>query len=392
MADTIKCPNCSANLIFDADLQKLTCDYCGASFLPTDPAITDQSLARFSEDKVTGTDSVIANKNVLRSGIDLGEEATAAEEAYDRGMADEPETEYDDIENAQELICNSCGAVVVADRNTSASYCAFCGSPALVSQRLSSSFRPKYIIPFTYGRNVAEQKFLNWCKGGRKTPFGFTSAKNISKMIGLYVPFWLFDIDGEMNMGATGTVRHVVTTGSKTVTTTEYFDVTRQGKYSWKKIPLDAETRIDDDLMEAVEPYDYSELIPYNPAYLPGFFADRFDRNADDLKARIRKRAEEYMDEEFKKSTDKYTEVRIKERHNTFTDPTADYALMPVWFLHYKYLGKDYEFAMNGQTGEVAGIVPVSRLKKILFFFLVLGATAVIMRLIVGLILGGMVG
>ncbi len=391
MADTIKCPNCSANLLFDADLQKLTCDYCGASFLPTDPAINDQAQARFSEDIQTGKAQVIADAEVFESeaGNDrLGDEAS---EASIRGMADEPETEYDET-NVQELICKSCGAVVVADSNTTASYCAFCGSPALVSQRLNSSFRPKYIIPFRYGRENAEQKFINWCKGGRKTPFGFVSSRNIQKLTGLYVPFWLFDIDGQMDMTATATIVNAVSTGSKTVTTTEYFDVTRQARFNWRMIPLDGETRIDDALMEAVEPFDYRQLKPYNPVYLPGFFADRYDQSAEDLNARIRKRAEEYMEEEFKKSTDRYSTVRVKTRNNTYSDPRAEYALLPVWFLHYRYLGKDYDFAMNGQTGEVAGVVPVSKVKKALFFFIILAISAVITRLIVGLILGGMVG
>ena len=68
------------------------------------------------------------------------------------------------------------------------------------------------------------------------------------------------------------------------------------------------------------------------------------------------------------------------------------YAMLPVWFLHYSYNGKDYDFCMNGQTGEVAGIPPVSRLKRIVLFFTVLVIVAAIVRLIAGLILGGLVG
>ena len=38
----------------------------------------------------------------------------------------------------------------------------------------------------------------------------------------------------------------------------------------------------------------------------------------------------------------------------------AAYALMPVWMLNTKYRGKDYLFAMNGQTGKIVGELPMS--------------------------------
>ena len=36
------------------------------------------------------------------------------------------------------------------------------------------------------------------------------------------------------------------------------------------------------------------------------------------------------------------------------------YALMPVWMLNTKWQGKDFLFAMNGQTGKLVGDLPVS--------------------------------
>ena len=32
MADSIKCPNCNANLVFDADSQMMVCEYCMSRF------------------------------------------------------------------------------------------------------------------------------------------------------------------------------------------------------------------------------------------------------------------------------------------------------------------------------------------------------------------------
>ena len=36
------------------------------------------------------------------------------------------------------------------------------------------------------------------------------------------------------------------------------------------------------------------------------------------------------------------------------------YALMPVWMLNTKWHGKDFTFAMNGQTGKLVGDLPMS--------------------------------
>ncbi|MGN0674711.1 MAG: hypothetical protein ACI4KG_03100, partial [Oscillospiraceae bacterium] len=41
------------------------------------------------------------------------------------------------------------------------------------------------------------------------------------------------------------------------------------------------------------------------------------------------------------------------------------YAMLPVWFMTYIYSGKKYFFAINGQTGKVAGIPPIS-IKKLI--------------------------
>ena len=37
------------------------------------------------------------------------------------------------------------------------------------------------------------------------------------------------------------------------------------------------------------------------------------------------------------------------------------YALLPVWLLNTKWQGKDFIFAMNGQTGKLVGDLPVDK-------------------------------
>ncbi|MBR6879862.1 MAG: hypothetical protein IKN14_02120 [Clostridiales bacterium] len=370
MADTIKCPNCGGNLLFDADLQKLTCEFCGGAFLPEE---LKNDVENVSSDDAQRTDGTV-------------------EEVPDGTPEEEAKEREEDISPHVNFVCNSCGASIVSDQNTSATFCAFCGSPALVGQRLTKSFRPKYIIPFKYGRDKAVAGFFKWCKGGRYTPFGFISEKNLEKLTGLYVPFWLFDVEGDMDYEGEGDIVTSKTTGNTTVTTTKTYKITRKGRFNWKNIPLDAETRIDDDLMEAIEPFDFKDLIDYDYKYLPGFFADVYDLSDNDLSARASRRGDKYLKEEFKKTVKKYDKVRKTRDDSKVLPPKAEYALLPVWFMSYKYLGNVYHFAMNGQTGEVAGTPPVSMVKRIMLFFVLFAVFAVIAKVIVGLMLGGYVG
>jgi len=367
MADTIKCPNCSANLLFDAGVQKLTCEYCGASFNPSAfSGIPDE----------------------LSSGESIYDTVVATDDEFE-GQKDTASDDGKKLNYEQtEFTCNSCGAKLITDSNTSATFCAFCGSPALVGQRLSKEFEPKFIIPFTVKRDQAVSEFKKWAKGGRWTPFGFVSDKNIEKLTGLYVPFWLFNVD--VHVDASGTATKSTTHGD--VETIKELKWERKGNLKWRNIPLDGETRVDDALMEAIEPFNYKAMVSYDYKYLPGFYADRYDLDARALSDRCKTRVKKELDGYIKNSLSKYTTYDIKENRSDIKSVSANYALLPVWFFSYKYLGKYYYFAVNGQTGEAAGNLPVSPVKKTVFFFVVLGILAVIARFILGCVMRGIWG
>ena len=372
MADTIKCPHCAANLKFSAGAQKLQCPFCGGTFA-------------LDEVESKAVDEMMAESKPVEPKAD--EEPKPMEQQnleHLEAIEDAAEHSSDNVE----FVCNSCGGKILSDSSTSASFCPFCGSPALIGQRLNGEFTPKYIIPFQYSRESAEQAFLKWCKGGKYTPVKFVSKENIGKLTGLYVPFWLFDVTGDVNVAGTGTT----STSSGNYTYIRDYDFKIDGEVKWEKIPLDGETRIDDALMEAIEPFKYSGLVKYDYKYLPGFFADRYDQSEEDLRKRAAERAKEYLDNEIKSKVKRYDSYKLTTNSTKYHDIKAEYALLPVWFMQYKYLGKSYYFAMNGQTGEVAGKAPVSKVKQTMFFSVALAICAVIARFITGIVMGGFVG
>ena len=368
MADTLKCPNCGSNLTLNADTGLLDCPNCGSSFDPQKLAVTVEELEA-KQAEPTDPSQAPAQPEA---------QAQAQGEAQPQGAPEQTE-----------FVCNACGAKLVTDSHTAATFCAFCGSPALVGKRLTEQFQPQYMIPFKYSRKSAEEAFIQWAGKGKWTPFGFVSKKNVQKMTGLYVPFWLFNINATIDAKGTATKSHY--RGDDEIV--ESFNFERKAQLYWNNVPLDGETRIDDALMEAIEPFDFRALMPYDYRYLPGFYADRYDQTPQDLSGRATKRGidgiNQALNSSLKGTYDKFT---IKENLSRIDSMEANYALLPVWFLSYKYRNKYYYFAMNGQTGEVAGQVPVSPVKKMMFFFIVLGILAVITRFVLGLIMRGFWG
>lgn len=368
MADTLKCPNCGSNLTLNADTGLLDCPNCGSSFDPQKLAVTVEELEAKQAEPTDPS------------------QAPAQADAQTQAQG---EAQPQEAPEQTEFVCNACGAKLVTDSHTAATFCAFCGSPALVGKRLTEQFQPQYMIPFKYSRKSAEEAFIQWAGKGKWTPFGFVSKKNVQKMTGLYVPFWLFNINATIDAKGTGTKSHY--RGDDEIV--ESFNFERKAQLYWNNVPLDGETRIDDALMEAIEPFDFEALMPYDYRYLPGFYADRYDQTPQDLSGRATKRGIDGINQALSSSLKgTYDRFTIKENLSRIDSMEANYALLPVWFLSYKYRNKYYYFAMNGQTGEVAGQVPVSPVKKMMFFFIVLGILAVITRFALGLIMRGFWG
>lgn len=308
-----KCPNCAANIFYNEKLSKLICSMCGGIFDPS-------SL------KPVGR---IENRDTEESG------------------------EQED--NKQEFICDSCGAAVVTDYNTAATFCAFCGSPTLIKRRLSKCFRPDVIIPFKVSKEEAIDNYLEWAKTHKGIPKKFVSESVLEKITGYYIPFWLIDADCKAEVTGTGQKFH----GQDI----ENFKIDRTLVYKVTRVPFDGCKKIANTLMEAIEPFDYSELKEYNDMYLPGFFAQRYDVSALDMIDLIRIRFDNYAEGIVQRfSAGEYDSFKALNTPGTHSENYSQiYAMMPVWFLNIEYEGSTYGIAVNGQTGKASGSLPISK-------------------------------
>jgi len=369
------CPNCGSKLDYNAKLKKWKCKYCDGEF--TLEELKEKNNAASSENN---------EEKVVEEVV---EETEVVEEDKKKNNKKEEEEQQDYVN----YTCQNCGAQIIADEQTSATFCVYCGNTAILKNKLSDKFHPDWIIPFKKEEKEAKEAFKNLSNGRPLCPKEFTDIKNIEKIKGVYIPFWLFDYEASGSLNCKGTKVRVWTTGDTQYTETKEYALNRTGSMKFTRIPRDGSTRFADDIMDSIEPFNYDELEEYNHAYLSGFFAERYDVEADIATEDAKKRAvNSATDEMFNDSNGICPTKHIIENTIQGKETKREYVLLPVYMVNVKYNGKMHTFAMNGQTGEFIGDIPIDKKKLWLyrlgiFFGILIGI--ILISLIFCLITGG---
>lgn len=330
-----QCPACGGPLHYSGASGKLECDYCGCAYEPS---------------KI---EALYAEKN-----------EKAAEAMESAGWDTSGMTEWGpETSGMRAYSCPSCGAELVTDETTAASCCPYCGNPTIVPGQFAGGLKPDYVIPFKMARKEAENALRQHYRGRPFLPGAFTAGNHISKVQGVYVPFWLFDGTAEGSARYEGRRVRTYTQGDYEITETDHYDVFRSGSLPFEKIPSDGSRKMQDDYMESVEPFHYEDLKPFSNAYLPGYLADKFDVPAEECEKRADQRCTNSLSDALARTVTGYSSYsRISETIH-LQRGKVHYALLPVWILNTKWNGKDYLFMMNGQTGKMVGDLPISPTK-----------------------------
>lgn len=337
---TYQCPNCNGALEYDNEKGRFRCIYCDSHF------DEQQIKEHFAENESMKLDQ--ADPEQLSEEQKQIEEFTGASALYS---------------------CPNCGAGVICTELEASVRCHFCHTPVILSGRLSGEYKPDLIIPFATTREAAEASFKEYTKGKFLLPRGFKQNAEIVKISALYVPYWLKSGIANVHTEANCTKVRTWRVGDVRYTNTKYYAATRDADLAFIRVPCDGSKRIDDALMESIEPFNYSGVKPFSMSYLSGCAAEKYDVPMAEAEQRIDTRvceaATDLMKNDIKSMG--YTTVNVTNSYINYKNKTAVYALLPVWFLNYRYDGKDYPFVMNGQTNQRFGILPVSKLKTALF-------------------------
>ena len=254
----------------------------------------------------------------------------------------------------------------------------------VLAGRLQGEYCPAWVLPFSITKDQALACFHKWCKKRWFLPKGFTSEKQLEKMSGIYVPFWLTNCIADTSMSGIGKKVRSWRDGDYQVTETQEYLVERAADIPYKGVPADGSKKIDDALMDAIEPFPYDKMKTFSMQYLSGFMAQKYDDSYDDVFPRVKQRVEDKSIALLRESVSGYSSFSVQQRDIQLRQMQHDYVLLPVWFLNYQYKGKDYSFAINGQTGKQSGTPPLSWAKALLFS----GALGVVV-LIIFLLFGG---
>ena len=343
-----QCPACTGPLHFEGGSGKLECEYCGTSY----DVVEIEALYAEKEEKAAAAQQAADEASAGQST------PTGDGSVWDTsGFSEDWGAEGNGM---RAYSCPSCGAELICNENTAATSCPYCGNPTVVPGQFSGQLRPDFIIPFKLSKEAAVKALKEHYKGKFFLPKSFTRENHVQEIQGIYVPFWMFDGEARGDARYETTRSHTYRSGEYEITETEHFDIYRAGFVSFEKIPADASSKMPDDHMDSIEPYDYQELKPFSTAYLPGFLADKFDVTVEQCRQRADQRCEGTLASTLRATVTGYDTCMLINSNVDLKRGKVHYALMPVWMLNTKWKGKDFLFAMNGQTGKLVGDLPVS--------------------------------
>lgn len=349
MVLSYKCPSCGADMVYNSEKEKMVCSSCG----------NEMEVAE------------------LEANTELDE--------FEKQEEFKEETK-EWKEDVNVFKCSSCGAELITDKVTAATFCSFCGAPTIIPSRLDNTAQPSRVIPFKITKKQAEEAFKKWCKNGLVTPAGFASADRISKISGVYVPFWIYDCASRADISANCTRIRTRREGDYEITDTEHYFVQRDIGADFLKVPADASEKMPDDLMDKLEPYNYSEFQEFKIPYLSGYLAEKYSYNNSEIYDRVKARVDDYIESYTRAQIRGYSTVAVNNKRIVVKKKKAEYVLLPVWMLNYNYNGKIYTFAMNGQTGKLVGKPPIDKKKVFLWSMLIAVIAFIIVSVVGGLV------
>lgn len=332
------CPQCGASMAFDPAATSIKCPYC-----------EHETTVPSSEEDVTELD--------FHTYL---QQADASAETVE----------------AITVTCQACGAVTTLEEHATAGNCPFCGTAIVAEGKAQRTIRPRSLLPFKVTQAESHDLFAGWVKSRWFAPNKLKqyARSDRSQLAGIYVPYWTYDTytttryTGKRGDNYTTTERYTTTENGKTVTKTRQVTKTR-----WRRVSGVVFRTFDDVLVIAshslprkiadkLEPWDLENLVSYEPSYLSGFRAERYQVDLEEGFGE----AKMIMDKDIRLAIKKDIggdHQRISSVTTQHDDLTFKHLLLPIWISAYQFREKTYRFLVNGRTGEVQGERPYSWIK-----------------------------
>lgn len=325
-----RCLNCGAATKYDAKIGRMVCDSCCSIW---DPALLQaQSIPENEIERKTPEEQ-------QKERSFFGATATLDCPVYH---------------------CTACGAKLLINDVESATYCAYCGQPTVIFDRISQQKQPKYLIPFRINKALATEKVKARLSSGSFIPKEIQNVKP-EHVRGIYIPYKLIDLDyNDVQI-------YIEQPSKKNRRVKRYL---REGTAKFRNLTLDTSISFNDESAKRLEPYEMISLKPFEPVYLSGFYADCSDEDIYITKKKAEKRARDLFVYKMKqqiKQEDRTIPTLFSEDPEINIKKMED-ILLPAWFFVFRYRNKSYTIMVNGQTGKVVGTVPIDRARVFMTF------------------------
>lgn len=313
-----QCSNCSANIKFDIASQRMLCEHCGHTMDPYEV-----------EEKNDALESVIA----------------------------------DDEYEVTVFSCPQCGGELLCYDDTAATFCSYCGGSTILTSRISREKRPQHIIPFQKTREQCREAYGKMLKKSFFVPREMKEEEHIERFRSIYMPYWVYSFERKGKVHFKGWKREE-SNKDKPVAYKKRYNIESEVEAEYKGITYDASSAFSDSLSNAIAPFEWWGAKPFTPAYLSGFYADTADVSSGLYEEEARSIARNDMCKRMREdpACQEYElEDELLEKVMLGTPAKIEMAMLPVWFLSFRLKDRVSYAVVNGQTGEVAGDLPISK-------------------------------
>ncbi len=272
-------------------------------------------------------------------------------DVYNDVIAEEESSMMDVLEYR----CPQCGAAVHTTQTNMVSYCNFCGSSVMFSQRMTSTKRPDKIVPFQITQERCEEIYWNRIKSGRFIPDDIKEPRMRVRFQPVYVPFYLYREVYEGEIGGT----HFVKTTTSDYYITDTYSVQYYSKVDVRGELHCASVQMEPEVAEKLR-FSLDGAVAFQPGYLNGFYAEAPDMEDNRYRSGLTQYAKTMLESRL------YSKVSKPNLPKKDIDD-VEIVLLPVWLLAERQDGRMVYTAINGVSGAMVCDTPADKKKTLRF-------------------------
>jgi ribosomal protein S27E len=273
---------------------------------------------------------------------------------------------------ALQVQCTGCGSVVAFEPPEVAGACPFCGANIVTQPKAADPLvAPDGLLPFKVPKDQAQTQVRAWLQSRWFAPSALKRLAHQEGIAGLYLPFWAYDADtvsnytGQRGENYTETETYTDSDGktdTREVTRTRWWPTAGQVARSFQDVLIAASRSVPERELNRLAPWDLESLSPYEPAYLAGFKAQRYQLELPEGFEEAKSVMAKVIDRDVRRDIGGDEQI-VDSVQTAYSNTGFRHLLLPVWMGAYRFRNKPYQVVVNARSGEVQGERPYSAWK-----------------------------